>query len=424
MKRTTKKSLALLSTAAFALSMLAGCSGGSSGSSAGSDAATADTASESTAASETDATADGPLFSDPVEISMLIPSHASWPFQDDWYVIDMINEETNVDFKITSVDTEGFSEKLNLTMSSGELPDLIYLIGNAAVQQYAPQGAFVNILDHLDEMPNFKAWYEENQAYALNFMSADGGLYQFPEQGVDETNRRGWLYRADVFEELGLEVPTNQDEFYDVLVKLKEAYPDSYPLAFRSFAGQLTQLNMIAPSWGTSFIDTGDNRFLGYDFETGEWTFGPTSPEFKEMLEFYNKLYEEGLLLPNFLTIDTKGWQDVMAASDSFITIDYLSRIDFFNNSMRESDPDFTMAYMAPPSFGENGVNKFAYSAKGVYGFVVSSQTKHLDEVLAYVDWMYSDEAKELLSWGRPGELYEEDAEGNRSCICTWQARD
>lgn len=417
MKRTTKKSLALLSTAAFALSMLAGCSGGSSGSSAGSDAATADTASESTAASETDATADGPLFSDPVEISMLIPSHASWPFQDDWYVIDMINEETNVDFKITSVDTEGFSEKLNLTMSSGELPDLIYLIGNAAVQQYAPQGAFVNILDHLDEMPNFKAWYEENQAYALNFMSADGGLYQFPEQGVDETNRRGWLYRADVFEELGLEVPTNQDEFYDVLVKLKEAYPDSYPLAFRSFAGQLTQLNMIAPSWGTSFIDTGDNRFLGYDFETGEWTFGPTSPEFKEMLEFYNKLYEEGLLLPNFLTIDTKGWQDVMAASDSFITIDYLSRIDFFNNSMRESDPDFTMAYMAPPSFGENGVNKFAYSAKGVYGFVVSSQTKHLDEVLAYVDWMYSDEAKELLSWGRPGELYEEDAEGNR----TWK---
>ena len=417
MKRTTKKSLALLSTAAFALSMLAGCSGGSSGSSAGSDAATADTASESTAASETDATADGPLFSDPVEISMLIPSHASWPFQDDWYVIDLIKEETNVEFDVTSVDTEGFTEKVNLTMSSGELPDLMFLTSNTTVQQYAPQGAFVNILDHLDEMPNFKAWYEENQAYALNFMSADGGLYQFPEQGVDETNRRGWLYRADVFEELGLEVPTNQDEFYDVLVKLKEAYPDSYPLAFRSFAGQLTQLNMIAPSWGTSFIDTGDNRFLGYDFETGEWTFGPTSPEFKEMLEFYNKLYEEGLLLPNFLTIDTKGWQDVMAASDSFITIDYLSRIDFFNNSMRESDPEFTMAYLEPMSFNDEVGNKFAYSAKVMLGFVVSSQTKHLDEVLAYIDWMYSDEAKELLSWGRPGELYEEDAEGNR----TWK---
>ena len=43
-------------------------------------------------------------------------------------------------------------------------------------------------------------------------------------------------------------------------------------------------------------------------FDTGEWSFGPTSQEFKELVTFYNKLYEEGLLLPNFLTIDTKGW--------------------------------------------------------------------------------------------------------------------
>ena len=405
MKKHLHKSIALLCSAALAAGMLSGCSSSSSSTPA------------SGSAGSGSQTSSDKLFSEPVTFSMLTPSHASWPFQDDWYVLDLINEYTNVNFDVTSVDTEGFAEKLNLTMASGELPDMIYLIGNSAVQQYGPQGAFVNILDYIDQMPNFKAWYEENTQYALNFMSADGALYQFPEQGVDETNRRGWLYRADVFEELGLEVPTNQDEFYDVLVKLKEAYPDSYPLAFRSFAGSLTQLNMIAPSWGTTFMDTDDNRFLGYDYETGEWTFGPTSDEFKEMLQFYNKLYEEGLLLPNFLTIDTKGWQDVIANGDSFITIDYLSRIDFFNSSMRESDPDFTMAYMAPPSFGENGVNKFAYSAKGVYGFVVSSQTKHLDEVLAYIDWMYSDEGKELLTWGRPGELYEEAADGTR----TWK---
>ena len=409
MKKHFRKGIALLCSAVLATSLFAGCSSGSS-----SAAAPGSSSSASASVSNSES---GPLFSEPVTFSMLIPSHASWPFQDDWYVIDLVKEYTNVDFNITSVDTEGFSEKLNLTMASGELPDLIYLVGNAAVQQYGPQGAFINILDYIDQMPNFKAWYEENTQYALNFMSADGALYQFPEQGVDETNRRGWLYRVDVFEELGLEAPTNKDEFYDVLVKLKEAYPNSYPLAFRSFAGALTQLNMIAPSWGTTFIDTGDNRFLGYDYDSGEWSFGPTSPEFKEMLEFYNKLYEEGLLLPNFLTIDTKGWQDVIANSDSFITIDYLSRIDFFNSSMRETDPDFTFAYMAPPAFGEKGVDKFAFSAKGVYGFVVSSQTKHLDEVLAYIDWMYSDEGRELLTWGRPDELYNEAADGTR----TWK---
>ena len=405
MKKQLHRGLALLCSAALAAGMLAGCSSGAS------------SAAPASASASTSSAEGGPLFSQPVALSMLTPSHASWPFQEDWYVLGLIKEYTNVDFKVTAVDTSGFAEKLNLTMASGELPDLMFLTDNSTVQQYAPQGAFVNILDHLDAMPNFKAWYEENQRYAANYLSADGGLYQFPQQGVEETERRGWLYRADIFEELGLTAPTNKDEFYDALVKLKEAYPDSYPLAFRSFAGTMAQMNMLAPSWGTYYLDITDNRYFGYDYDAQDWVFGPTSPEFKEMLEFYNKLYKEGLLLPNFLTIDTKGWQDVMANSDSFITIDYLSRIDFFNKAMRESAPEFAMDYMAPPAFNEEVGNQFAYSAKVLLGFVVSSQTKHLDEVLAYIDWMYSDAGRDLLTWGRPDELYTEDAQGNR----TWK---
>lgn len=349
------------------------------------------------------------LFSEPVEISMMIPSHASWPYQEDWYVQNMIQEETNVTFHITSVTTDGFTDKVNLTMASGQLPDLIYFIGNAPIIQYAPQGAFVNILEHLDEMPNFKKWYEENQDFALNYLSADGGLYQFPEQGIEESNRRGWLYRKDVFDELGLAAPTNQEEFYEVLKSLKEAYPSSYPLAFRSFSNNMAQMVMLCPSWGTDYIDLTDNRYLRLDSKTNEWIFGPTEDHFKEMLQFYNKLYEEKLLIPNFLTIDTKGWQDVISNSEAFITVDYLSRIDFFNKPMRETDPDFTIAYMAPPSFGSGGLQQFSYSAKGIYGFAVSSQCKQLDKVLTYIDWMYRDDTMELLSWGREGETFLEE---------------
>ena len=154
MKKHLHKGIALLCSAAIAAGMLVGCSSGSS-----SAAAPGSSSSASASVSNSES---GPLFSEPVTFSMLIPSHASWPFQDDWYVIDLVKEYTNVDFNITSVDTEGFYEKLNLTMASGELPDLIYLVGNAAVQQYGPQGAFINILDYIDQMPNFKAWYEEN----------------------------------------------------------------------------------------------------------------------------------------------------------------------------------------------------------------------------------------------------------------------
>lgn len=426
-KRTTKL-LALACMVLILIGALAACGGTTDPSSAvtssKASSSTIDSSAEDnsakesdTAASNTEATGDSPLFAEPVTLSMYTASHPSWPFQEDWYVVDLVKEKTNITFDITAVDTEGFTEKLNLIMASGDLPDMIYMMSGTAVQQYGPQGAFINLLDHMDQMPNFKKWYEDNIAYALGYLSPDGALYMAPQQGVEETNRRIWMYRQDIFEELGLSVPTNEDEFYDVLLKLKEAYPDSYPLGFRSFTNGLGQLNMIAPSWGTSFINGEDNTYLGYNYDTKEWVFGPTQDSFREMVAFYNKLYTEGLLIPNFLTIDTKGWQDVMANSDSFITLDYLSRIDFFNKSMRESQPDFTMAYMAPPAFGEEGVDQLAYSTKFVAGFTISSNTKNLDEALAYLDWQYSDEAYELLSWGRPDDLYTQAADGSR----TWK---
>lgn len=408
--KKTKKMLALSLALTVLAASASGCSSNSSSTGTQAQGTTAPPQQTTAGTVQTENTAaditGGKLFAEPVELSMLIPSHPSWPYQEDWYVQKMVQEETNVSLKVTAVPNDGFTDKVNLTMASGQLPDLIYFIGNAAINQYAPQGAFVNILDHLDSMPNFKKWYEENQDFALNYLSADGGLYQFPEMGVDETNRRGWMYRKDVFDELGLEVPTNQDEFYEVLKALKEAYPSSYPLAFRSFSNNLAQLLMLAPSWGTDYIDLTDNRYMRLDEKTDEWVFGPIEDEYKEMLEFYHKLYKEKLLIPNFLTIDTKGWQDVISNSESFITVDYLSRVDFFNKPMREVDPEFTMAFMAPPAFGSNGVNGFAYSAKGILGFAVSSQTKQLDKVLAYVDWMYRNDTVELLSWGREGETY------------------
>ncbi len=400
MKKRTKSVVALSMTLAMGATLLSGCS---------TENKTAPVESKqevSSSETETETSTTGKLFDEPVEISMMISSHPSWPYQEDWYVQKVIEEETNVNFTVTAVPNDGYTDKVNLTMSSGQLPDLMFFINNIAIGQYAPQGAFINILDHLDEMPNFKAWYEENKDYALNFLSADGGLYQLPAMGINETNRRGWLYRKDVFDKLGLKAPTNQDEFYEVLKALKAEYPSSYPLALRSFAGGMLQPLMLAPSWGTDYMDLQDSRYLRLDYETGEWIFGPTEDSFKEMLEFYNKLYEEELLIPNFLTIDTKGWQDIISNNEAFITLDYLSRIDFFNKPMREVNPDFNMAYMAPPAFGTNGVNKMAYSAKGVLGFAVSSQTKQLDNVLKYVDWMYSDEAKELVSWGREGDFY------------------
>lgn len=336
------------------------------------------------------------LFDEPVTLTMMIQSHPSWPYQDDWYIKEAIEERTNVKLEVNAIISSNFAEKVSLDMASGELPDLTYLVGTASAQRYGVDGAYVNVLDYINEMPNFKKWKEANEIEVMPYLAADGALYQVPNYGIGETNRRCYMYRKDIFDKHGLEVPKDEKELYDVLKKLKELYPDTYPFTFRA---QLGQFAMIGPSWGT-------NWGVYYNTDKNEWVYAAVEDNFKEMVIYFNKLYNEGLIPPDWLSLDTKGWQDIIATEKAFVTLDYISRIDFFNNMVRETNPEFTLAYMPPPKGGENGVNKMAYSAENIAGFAIASNSDKKVEALKFCDWYFTDEARELVSWGEEGKTY------------------
>lgn len=340
-----------------------------------------------------------------VTLQVLMPSHANYPFNSEWEILDIVNDVTGVTLKADAIlnTNSAFQEKLTTTMVSGNLPDLIFPINNNAIKTYGGDGAFVNILDHMDKLPNFSAWYAENEVSATPYKSADGSLYQFPSAGTQDTNRYGWMYREDIFEEHGLEIPTSEEEFYNLLVKLKELYPSSYPLAFRS---GFELFNHFAPQWGTYSMADGAARYASLT-DDGEWVFAPVTDEAKEMYEFFYKLHQEGLIIPNFLSIAEAGWEEAMASDISFITIEYLGRIDTLNAVLRKSNPEFTISYMPPFACSENGKAQLTYPKVGFYGYIITSTTKNLDSALEFCDFWYSDEGYELASWGKEGVHFE-----------------
>lgn len=151
-----------------------------------------------------------------------------------------------------------------------------------------------------------------------------------------------WMYRQDVFEKEGIQAPKTYDELHTALKTLKTKYPDSYPLSVRY--GQIPdEMN----SSMTVNYGTGEGAY--YDYDSKEWRYGPTEDNYKEMVGMWKQFYDEGLIPPDFLSLQTKQWQDMVSTGKSFVTVDYISRVDFFNNAMRKENPEFNMQFLAPP---------------------------------------------------------------------------
>lgn len=359
--------------------------------------------------SEESQTSTEQLFEPGTEISMAVGSHPSWPYDENWNMWRYFREATGVNFQVQAIPNTDILTKVNLMMASPDtLPDLIYLDGKLPTDDFAKQGALIAIDDYLDIMPNYTKFWdsipEEERKARLDMRKSYDGKTYFPQNyGTDSRQGiRAWMYRKDIFEKHNLEVPTTMDELYTVAKKLKELYPNSYPFCQRE---GLRNIGVMGSQWKPYFTWE-----LYYDFDNEQWNYGAIEPTMLEIVTYMRKLYEEELLPPEYLTGTVKTWEELMSTDRGFITADFVVRIDNFNNVLRNENPDYTLAAMVPPvpdtDTASTKVNKFNVDTKG-YTICNTGNQERIENAIRLVDWMYSDEAAELLSWGKEGETYE-----------------
>ena len=365
--------------------------------------------------------ADDKLFSEPTEVSMVIGSHVSWPYNENWMVWELIEEATNAKLNIQAIPGADFATKIPLMMASPDtLPDLLHTWQKReVVDAHALSGAFVAFDDHPELLTNFYAFWdslpaeEKTDAFARR-TSGDGKIYSAPSYGTQTVSGLyTWMYRKDIFEKHSLEVPTTSEELYQTAKKLKELYPESYPLCFRDGIGKLL---LWGPSWQPYM-----SHLQYYDYTDNTWKFGPQQPAMKEMVEYFLKLKNEELIPPDYITMETKSWEELMTTDRGFISLDYIVRLDYYNLPMRQQNPDYTLALMAPPKPDYPGSSQVISKTNADYsGFSVcnTSKAERIENAFRFVDWMYTDKACELLSWGKEGVSYTQEGD-EKSFILT-----
>ncbi len=351
--------------------------------------------------------ANDPLTKDDV-ITMLVPSNASWPYREDWKLWEYMSEGSGATLEVSSLPSSDAVTKWSLMFAGRDtLPDIMAFSMGSDALKYAGEGLIA--LEDLEAyMPVYNAWKnslseDEYEIIIKNRITADGKIYYTPATGREgKTRMRGWLYREDIFKKHDLKAPETFDELYEVSKKLKELYPNSYPFSTRS-------MSYVFDIIGSSF-DKWWEYDAYYDHDDEEWRWGATEDTALEVVSFYNKMISEKLAPADMVTMNNNSFEELVLTDRTFIMPHLQLRIDYFNNLAKDKNPEFKVqAFVPPVANAEKGVAMIERGDVETMGLSVcdTGKAEGIANAAKFIDWMYTDEGMELLSWGKEGETYE-----------------
>ena len=313
-----KKAICVLMAAITAFSFL-GC-GGSAGQTQESNGSTQEAtqeATEGTTEGTTEDTAqasapeDGDIwaaYDETVTISTVSPQNPSavYPDGDDvtsnawtraykeWFNIDVVTDWVS----------DEYDTKLNLSIAEGSIPDVFY-VNASQLQQLIDADMIWDLTDIYQNYASdtIKGYIDyDPDAYAAG--CRDGRLYGIPQlhYGYMEQPDYVWI-RKDWREELGYDQPETMDE----LVEMMRAFMKEHGGYGMAAEQTMDYLNLIAIAWGAhpdAWVRT----------DSGEIQYGSIQPEMKEAVKAWAEWYKEGILSPDFATMNTDQMnQDVIA---------------------------------------------------------------------------------------------------------------
>lgn len=314
----------------------------------------------------------------------------------------------NVKLNVTGAIGEEATTGKALRLGSGNLPDIMWgftMSGPEIVLYGDGDGVMLDFTPYLNEtdMPNAYKCSQTNGADAFAAsLSPKGKIYGMPYV-VDRT--LGWLagsspnfnctwINTTILEQLGYEMPTTKDELLTVLRAAKEYETESGKEMIPALASDGGFLNMLVFAY-LGFYGTDQAYGIQPGIKDGAITLPVFTEEYREYLEFFHTLYEEGLISTEYFTMDGET-QKALAKEGNFLI--YASILNEISD-VPEVFKQYTA--LAPVTFDE-GVAPVAsvtvpYTCNSVWA---SAKTEHPEEVAALLDLLYDDEAMMCYFYG------------------------
>ncbi len=301
-----KKSFAVLLAAAMTMGMAA-CGGsgnpsspsGSSSDSGSESESPKDEGNEAAQSGEADggtASADD-LFGDEVTIRVMVwdrgnaaPGTTTENNTLTQYIKDQVKEKFNINVEYVSVPRSGSDDTLNIMMTGGQAPDIVFTYDQALYYNYASSGALTDLTDAYAKYGSDIAKFcGEAQG-----IGEDGGKrFAVMKQRGTESARHISYIRQDWLDELNMEIPTTKEQLGEYLYAVKEkGLGTPWGMSGRGDTEKM-YLNFVG-----SYVPLEDER-KAYIYNEN---YMAVAPEAKEGLKILNQWYNDGLITQEFPT--------------------------------------------------------------------------------------------------------------------------
>ena len=335
-----------------------------------------------------------------------------------------ITELTGIKLDVRYTPGDSDAKVLASQLASGTIPDVIIsYLDNSTRPEFpllfkaAKDGMFADVSEYMKNGKVYSKYYEEGylpQDTHDNVVFRDDldGVYLW-QMNIDEFDRSteyvpeeeyvgGMYIQKRIVDELGVdprEIKT-QDQFYDLLVQMKEAGfkdnngNDIYPLGPKYWGGSVDALQYITTGyrWGVS-----DDYNLDED---GKVKHVAETEYVYDQINFVRKLLNEGLMNPEFFTMDSTRAEEVSKNMNSGIIAD----VHNYEETIYGNEDWVPLG----PLNDIQGDNKEVVHGKSKRGcMAISAEAENPDEIFAFFDWLSTPEGQIIAQYGAEGVSYD-----------------
>ncbi|MBP3888521.1 MAG: extracellular solute-binding protein [Cellulosilyticum sp.] len=346
------------------------------------------------------------------QISMMLTDFEGSPLSGDAgaKVVAQMEEHTNTHVDFTFVPDDNYEDKLSLTLASTDDMPMIIAVPkmSGVIVGAAEAGAFWDLSDLITDASKYPNLSQANPNVnqSLTIGGKLIGVYKARDIG-----RYGFGYRKDWADKLGIDEPKTIEDMYDMMYQFTYNDPDgngkddTYGVSLCKYTGPFD----IMQTWfgcGNGWVE-----------QNGELVPVHQTQEYKEALDWFKKMYEDGLVYEDWAVRDTATWQDTVKNGECGIFIDVLDgarRVgDYFVN---ENIPSVTDSNELASMKLVGTINDKTLATTGYNGFFVITKAADTQEkveaCLHFLDKMCDDEMITLAGYGLENEHWKLGEDG------------